>query len=101
MGAFKDLGITRTSKKFTGDKVKMSKVLNKEISILDWVIEPSDFKDKGNGMRLKLHFEMAGTKYIVFTSSTNLMEDIKKVPQSEFPLITTIIEDDDESYQFT
>ena len=100
MNAFKDFGIVPMARNFTGPKVKMSKILNKQIKVLAYKIEDSAFKDKGNGKRLCIQFELAGEKHIVFTVSTNLMYLIGLVPKDKFPFTTTIIEEN-ETFSFT
>ena len=100
MHQFKDLGITTEIKGFTGEKIKMSRVLNKEITVFYFDIKPSKYPEKGNGKCLYLQIEMNNTKFIVFTGSTVLQEMILKVPQEKLPFITTIIEEN-ERFQFT
>lgn len=93
---FSDLGIKPNISHFTGDKIKISKVLNREITILDFSIKPSNYK----GDFLQLQIELEGVKYVIFTGSTVLIDLISKVPKSSFPLDTTIIEEN-EHYEFT
>jgi hypothetical protein len=100
MNAFKDFGIKTTVKSFVGDKIKMSKILNKEITVLAFKIGPSKFIEKGNGKCLHLQIQIGDTKYVVFTGSTGLMEDIQKVLTDKFPFTTTIVEES-ERYEFT
>ena len=47
MNVFKDFGITATIKSFTGDKIKMSKILNKPIEVVAYKIDASKYTDKG------------------------------------------------------
>lgn len=78
----------------------MKKVIGIRIKILFYKIVPSDFPDKGNGLRLDMQIEMDDTKYLLRTSSIQLQEMIKQVPDSGFPINTTIMEDG-ESFKFT
>lgn len=100
MTDFKDLGIKPTIKNFVGDKIKMSRILNKPIKVLDFKEDVSKYPEKGNGKCLHLQIEVDGTMHIVFTGSTVLMDMIKQVPKEKFPVNTTIVEEN-ESYQFT
>jgi len=100
MTNFKDLGIKPQIKNFIGDKIKMSRILNKPIKLIDFKEDVSKYPEKGNGKCLHLQIEVDGTMHIVFTGSTVLMDMIKQVPKEKFPVNTTIIEEN-ESYQFT
>lgn len=93
---FSDFGIKPTLTHFVGDKMKISKILNREIQILDFSLQPSNY----NGTRMTLQFELNGEKHILFTGSTVLMEMIEKVPKTEFPFLTTIVQEG-EHYEFT
>lgn len=96
MKTFKDLNIQVEVHHFTGDKIKISKVLNREITVFAYKIEDSKFTDKC----LHLQIEMNGTKHVLFTGSTYLMIAIQKTVPGDFPFKTTIVEND-ERYEFT
>jgi hypothetical protein len=100
MNAFKDFGITATVKSFTGDKIKMNKILNKQIQVLAFKIDASKYTEKGNGKCLHLQIKIGDVQHIVFTGSATLMDMIAKVPAGKFPFNTTIIEEN-ERYEFT
>ena len=100
MNEFKDFGIKTTSKSFVGDKIKMSKILNKKIAVIDFKMSDSKYTDKGNGKCLQLQIEVSETKHVVFTGSAFLMETIEKIPKEKFPFTTTIVEEN-ERYEFT
>ncbi len=93
---FSDLGLKPNINHFLGDKIKISKILNREITVLAYTIKPSNFK----GMMLQLQIEIETTKHVVFTGSTVLIDIIERVPKSAFPFKTTIIEEG-EHYEFT
>jgi uroporphyrinogen-III synthase len=99
MNNFKELGIEAPVAAFTGDKIKLNKILNESIIVHRYKIEPSKF-EKGDGKRLVLQIEKNGTNYILFTSSVTLKEMIQQVPTSKFPF-ETIIKMIDERPQFT
>lgn len=98
MKNFKDFGIELTNNGFTGEKIKVKKVLNREIVVHGFKIEKSKFEGKGNCLYMQI--EVDGNKHVLFTGSITLMEQIQKVPQSGFPFTATIVEDN-ERLKFT
>jgi len=100
MKRFKDFGIEQSAKGFTGDKVKMAKILNREIKVHDFRIEDSKFNQGNNKKCLHLQIVVGETKHVVFTGSNALMETIQKIPKQEFPFLTTIVEEN-ERFEFT
>lgn len=99
MNQFKDFGIKPQSKAFEGDKIKIDRVLNKNISVHDFKIEQSKF-EKGTGKCLFMQIEVDGQKRVLFTGSASLMDMIQQVDKSQFPFETTIIKEN-ERFQFT
>jgi len=97
---FKELGIKPLEKQFEGDKIKIDRLLNKQIIVLDYKIESSKFQDKGTGKLLTLQIIVDNTKRILFTGSKILMELIEQVPKDKLPFQTTIIKEND-SFLFT
>lgn len=96
MNKFSDMKIQLPPKGFEGDKIKISKILNREIEVHDFKIDNSKcFSHKGSGKCLTLQIKIGEAKHIVFTSSTFLLETIQQVPKESFPFLTTIIEDND------
>lgn len=96
MNNFSQFNIKTTIKGFEGDKIKISKILNREIVVHDFKIEESKiFKDRGTGKCLHLQISFNNEKHIVFTSSVGLIEVIQQIPENGFPFITTIIEEKD------
>lgn len=93
MNSFKDFGIKATSKTFIGDKIKVEKVLNKEIVVHDFKIE--DSKVKAGTKCLYLQIELANEKRVLWTGSGVLLEMIQQVPKDRFPFKTTIQKDND------
>ena len=68
-------------------------MINREITIHDYKIEPSLYPDKGNGLRLVLQITFKEELRIIFSSSIVLMDLIKQVPKDEYPFTTTIIKE--------
>ena len=96
MKNFSQFNIQQTTKGFEGDKIKMSKILNREIVVHHFKIEDSKvFKEKGSGKCLHLQISFNNEKHIIFTSSSGLIEVIQKIPENGFPFTTTIIEEND------
>jgi hypothetical protein len=95
MKNFKDFGIKPTQPGLVGDKIKIDRILNREIVVHDFRIVPSKYADKGNGRCLHLGIMLGDTKHVVFTGSAGLMDTIEQVPKSDFPFTTTIVKDND------
>lgn len=101
MNSFKELNIQAPAKGFEGDKIKISKILNREIEVHSFKIDASKcFAQKGSGKCLTLQIKIGESKHIVFTSSTCLIETIQQVPKEAFPFATTIVEEN-ERFIFT
>lgn len=79
------------SGKFIGDKVKISKILNKEIELHDFKIVDSKFeKDGKRNQCLYLQIKQEADFLVVFTGSKNLIEMIMQVPKEDLPILATI-----------
>ncbi len=101
MNSFSQFNIAATSKNFEGDKIKMSKILNREIVVHAFKIEDSKvFKDRGSGKCLHLQISFNNEKHIVFTGSSGLIEVIEQIPANGFPF-TTVIKQENDRYLFT
>ena len=96
MQKFSDFGIKSEIKSFTGEKIKVKKILNTEITVLDFKIEDSKYE----GKCLYLQIQKGETKHVVFTSSKYLIQVIEQIKKEQFPFETTIIEND-ERFEFT
>lgn len=97
---FSELGIKTSTASMEGEKINIHKLLNREIKVLNYKIEPSKFKDKGFDKCLHLQIEVGNEKRVVFTGSRILLEAIEQVPKDKFPFSTTIVMDN-ERYMFT
>jgi Tat protein secretion system quality control protein TatD with DNase activity len=103
MNKFSQFNIKLPDKGFEGEKIKMSRILNREIVVHAFRIEDSKvqaFKEKGTGKCLHMQISFNGDLHVVFTSSTGLIETISQIPLDKFPFSTTIIEENDR-YKFT
>lgn len=98
MHNFKDFNIKPRINSFVGEKIQVQKLFNLPIKVLAFKTEPS--KQKKGTELLTLQIEKSGEKRIVFTGSTVLIDQIKRVPDNKFPFVTTIRGDND-YYEFT
>lgn len=96
MKSFSEFQIEPEKKGFTGDKIKIDRVLNVPIIIHAFKIEPSKF----SGERVDMQIEKDKILHLLWSSSKTLMEMIKKVPPDDFPFQATIVKKD-ERYLFT
>lgn len=97
MNRFSDFNVTPPERQFDGEKIKIFKILNKEVKVLNYRIVDSKFK---NSQRLDLHIEVENVKYIVFTGSNHLLKTIEQINKKDLPFLT-VIEKDGESFKFT
>jgi hypothetical protein len=100
MKQFKEMGITAEVKGFVGDKIKIDRILNKEIIVHGFEIKDSKFTGKGHGKCMYLQITFDNEKRVVFTSSVYLMNMIGKVVTDDFPFKTTIVKTN-EHLEFT
>lgn len=99
MKSFKDLGIKPPVQTFQGDKIKITRIINREIVVHDYRIENSKFASN-NSKCLYLQISISDVKHLVFTGSTVLMETIQQIPKENFPFLTTIIKEN-ERFEFS
>lgn len=93
---FSDLGIKTVTNQYIGDKIKIQRILNKEITVFRYTVSPSKIK----GDYAQIQIELNGTKHVIFTGSTVLIQTLKQIPESAFPF-TTIIVQEQEHFEFT
>jgi hypothetical protein len=94
MKKFRDMDI-KAGDNFVGDKIKIDKVLNREITVLKHKVETSKYPKNKSGKCLHLQIEIAGVKNVVFTGSDVLISQIQQVAEGDFPFSTTIIKSGD------
>jgi len=99
MKSFKDFGIKPALTSMLGDKIKIDRILNRQIIVHDYRIEDSKYGN-GSSKCLYLQIELNGIRNVVFTGSAVLIDLIQQVPKSEFPFTSTIIKDN-ERFEFT
>jgi hypothetical protein len=103
MNRFSQFNIKTPDKGFEGDKVKIDRILNRQIIVHAFRIEDSKvkaFQEKGSGKCLSLQVSYNNEMHVLFTGSSVLIEQIKQVPPDKFPFETIIIREN-ERLKFT
>jgi hypothetical protein len=100
MRSFKELGIKPVQNAMTGEKIKINRVINREIVVTGYRIEQSKYPKNKSGKCLTLQVEIDGEKRVVFTGSDILIGMIQQVPESEIPFKTTIVKEG-ERFEFS
>jgi Tat protein secretion system quality control protein TatD with DNase activity len=103
MNRFSQFDIKTPERGFEGNKIKITRVLNKEIVIHHFKVVDSkieEFKKKGTGKCLHMQISFNNEMHVVFTSGTALIAVIEQIPLDKFPFTTTIVEENDR-YKFT
>lgn len=100
MKLFSELGVTIDSAPMTGEKIKINRILNKEIEVVDFELSESKFKKENGRVCLKLQIRYDGELRVVFTGSSMLVRAIQCLKKDMLPFKTTIIENNG-FYQFT
>jgi hypothetical protein len=72
-----------------GTKLKVDDVINKEILVINCKIKESKYSKTNSTKCLMLQFEMDGIRYVLFTGSSVLTEQMEKYKE-EIPFLTTI-----------
>lgn len=75
--------------KFIGEKIKISKVLNKEIKVLAFQVKKS--KIEKDGFYIQMQIEVDDERKVLFTNSSVLKDQLEKY-KDNLPFITTIIQ---------
>ena len=90
MKTFSQFKIQATNK-FTGTKLQVDDLLNSEIIIHDYKIEPS--KQKEGTSCLHLQIQKDEKMHVFFTGSMNLMDIIKQISKEDFPFKATLVKE--------
>lgn len=77
--------------------------MNREIIVEAFLIRKSKYPDKDGSFpdRLELQFTLNGYRHILFSISGVLIGMIRDMQKEDFPFITTIKKQEDDSFQFT
>ena len=93
MKRFSDLNIITHADSFVGEKIKISKILNRDIVIIGFRIEESKYPKNKTGKCLHLQIELDGVKKIIFTGSDVLINTILQVKKEDMPIACQIIQE--------
>ena len=72
-----------------GGKKRIDDILNKEITILNYRIKTSRYSEHKDGKYLTLQIEIENEKFVIFTGSEVLIEQIERYA-SELPFVAII-----------
>ena len=97
---FKQFNIRPTISHYTGEKIKIAKILNCPVIIREYKVEASKYPKNKSGMVMTLQLELNDEPRIVFTGSDMLMDQIQQVPEDQLPFRTTIVKNGDH-FEFT
>ncbi len=90
MKSFSELGVTPVHNTFVGDKIKIDRIIDKEIVVEKYKIEKSKF-EKGHGQCLHMQIKLNGEDRVVFTSSMGLINTLGMIKETDFPFQATIV----------
>jgi hypothetical protein len=93
MKRFSDLNIVTHSDSFVGEKIKISKILNRDIIIVGYRIEDSKYPKNKSGKCLYLQIELEALKKVVFSGSDVLINTIIQVKKEDLPIACQIIQE--------
>jgi hypothetical protein len=88
MKRFKDFNIKSKNDNFSGEKVKINKILDKEIIIENFKINPSKIRIGTEFLIIKIIF--LEEERIIISGSKNLIQMIQEVKKEDFPFLATI-----------
>lgn len=78
--------------RFIGDKIKISKIINKEVELHDFKIVESKYDKDGTKPKcLYLQIKQDTEFSLVFSGSKNLIEMVEQIPRGDLPILTTIM----------
>lgn len=95
---FGDFGISVEVNTLTGEKIKIAKVIGKEILVKDFKVADSKYEKTTHCLTIQI--EMYGENKVIFTGSTMLKKQLEQVNKEDFPFIATI-ENINDTYQFS
>jgi len=94
--SFSEFGIKARIEHYQGDKIKIEKILNQEITVLKFKIGPSKY----DGERLDLQIVFKGENRVLWTPAKYLIQTIQQIKPEDFPFTTKIVKID-EHLEFT
>lgn len=94
---FSDLGISVTPDNLMGEKIKIAKVLGKEVLVKDFKLTDSKYEKTKHCLTIQV--ELNGEDKVIFTGSEMLRKQIEQIDKKDFPFLATIANIND-TYQF-
>jgi RNA-directed DNA polymerase len=94
---FGDFGIKVDVVALMGDKIKIAKVIGKEILVKDYKVTESKYEKTAHCLTIQI--EIGGEDKVIFTGSGMLKRQIEQIDKENFPFLATI-ENINETYQF-
>lgn len=98
MKDFGELNITYEPQAFSGEKISIQKVLNKDLVVQDWKIGPS--KIAGKDFRIDIQILLGGEQRVTWTSSKKFKELVERIPKKELPFTAQIVAIDGGGFKF-
>lgn len=99
MKKFSDLNIIQPEQPFSGEKIKLYNILNREITVINFRIVASKFNNS-ESQRLDIELEIDNVKRITWTGSRRLVDTMKQVNPTDLPFQTIIVKEG-ESFKMT
>lgn len=78
-----------TDKILDGEKLRIDDILNEEIKVIGCAIKNSKYSKNESGKYLTLQIESKGNKYVIFTGSDVLIDQVERY-QNQIPFLGTI-----------
>jgi hypothetical protein len=85
----KKFGDFAQEKILDGEKLRIEDVLNEEVEMLNFSVKTSKYPKNSSGKYLTLQIRREKRKYVIFTGSDVLIEQLEKYG-SELPFLATI-----------
>src|SRR5689334_7089039 len=89
MFKFSEFGIKPQIISLRGDKIKIERILNTQIVVEAFRIEPSKVRNGTDCLYMQIIVD--NDTRVIFSGSKCLLEGIKKIPKDKFPFTTKII----------
>ncbi len=97
MKSFKDLGVKPAVQGFSGDKIAIDRILNREIVVHQYKVVDSKFEGKGKCLHLQIG--LGGEMRVVFTGSVILIDALNQLAPNDLPFKATIVKEN-KRYEF-
>lgn len=98
---FNELNITIETKAFKGDKIRIERILNQEIEVHDFKVEPSKYPKQNSATCLHLQIKYKDEFKVVFSGSNYLQRALLQMLPEHFPFRTKIVEGEFRRLDFT